>query len=98
MDVVTAEITSLLRQRHGLASTAADDFSISNQAQLLQTASSISATLTLLLGGIASISLIVGGIGIMNIMLVSVRVRTPEIGIRQAGGARGRGIPAPFLI
>jgi putative ABC transport system permease protein len=73
MDLVTAEMTSLLRERHGLATTATDDFSIANQAQLLETASSISATLTLLLGGIASISLIVGGIGIMNIMLVSVR-------------------------
>jgi putative ABC transport system permease protein len=98
MDIVTAEITSLLRQRHGLASTATDDFSIANQAQLLETASSISATLTLLLGGIASISLIVGGIGIMNIMLVSVRERTREIGIRKAVGARRRDILAQFLV
>jgi putative ABC transport system permease protein len=98
MDRATAEITSLLRQRHRLDASANDDFSIANQAQLLQTVSSISATLTLLLGGIASISLIVGGIGIMNIMLVSVRERTKEIGIRKAIGARSRDILSQFLV
>jgi putative ABC transport system permease protein len=98
MDLATAEITSLLRQRHELDASASDDFSIANQAQLLQTVSSISATLTLLLGGIASISLIVGGIGIMNIMLVSVRERTREIGIRKAIGARRRDILSQFLV
>ncbi len=98
MTAVQDDITSLLRSRHGLAATDDDDFSIQDQAQLLATASSISGTLTLLLGGIASISLIVGGIGIMNIMLVSVRERTREIGIRKAVGARGRDILAQFLI
>jgi putative ABC transport system permease protein len=98
MDLATAEITSLLRQRHELDASASNDFSIANQAQLLQTVSSISATLTLLLGGIASISLIVGGIGIMNIMLVSVRERTREIGIRKAVGARRRDILSQFLV
>jgi putative ABC transport system permease protein len=98
MPAVQAEITSLLRTRHQLASTDDDDFRILDQAQLLETASSISGTLTLLLGGIASISLVVGGIGIMNIMLVSVRERTREIGIRKAVGARGRDILAQFLI
>ncbi len=98
MTTVQAEITSVLRMRHGLATTDEDDFRIFDQAQLLETASSISGTLTLLLGGIASISLIVGGIGIMNIMLVSVRERTREIGIRKAVGARGRDILLQFLI
>ena len=91
-------ITSLLRTRHGIATTASDDFSIFDQAQLLSTATSISGTLTLLLGGIASISLLVGGIGIMNIMLVSVRERTREIGIRKALGAKARDILSQFLI
>jgi putative ABC transport system permease protein len=98
MTSVTNAITALLRDRHQLAATDTADFSIFNQTQLLDAASSISATLTLLLGGIASISLVVGGIGIMNIMLVSVRERTREIGIRKAVGARGRDILAQFLI
>ena len=97
MDAANAEITALLRERHEL-SGADDDFSVFDQAQLLEAAESISGTLTLLLGGIASISLVVGGIGIMNIMLVSVRERTREIGIRKAVGARGRDILAQFLV
>ena len=98
MDSATTEITTALRDQHRLTIEASDDFSILDQAQLLQTASSIAGTLALLLGGIASISLVVGGIGIMNIMLVSVRERTREIGIRKAIGARGRDILAQFLI
>jgi putative ABC transport system permease protein len=98
MTEATDAITALLRDRHQLAATDAADFQVFNQTQLLDAASSISATLTLLLGGIASISLVVGGIGIMNIMLVSVRERTREIGIRKAVGARGRDILAQFLI
>jgi putative ABC transport system permease protein len=98
MDVAKTAITTVLRDQHGLAATADDDFSILDQAQLLETATSVAGTLALLLGGIASISLVVGGIGIMNIMLVSVRERTREIGIRKAVGARSRDILAQFLI
>jgi putative ABC transport system permease protein len=98
MDATNAAISALLRQRHELAATDDADFSIFDQTQLLETASSITGTLVLLLGGIASISLVVGGIGIMNIMLVSVRERTREIGIRKAIGARGRDILAQFLV
>ena len=98
MTATNAEITALLRDRHELAAADDADFDIFDQTQLLDAASSISGTLTLLLGGIASISLVVGGIGIMNIMLVSVRERTREIGIRKAIGARGRDILAQFLV
>jgi putative ABC transport system permease protein len=94
---VSTEITSTLEQRHGITN-GVDDFSIATQAQLLGTVSSVSDVLTLLLAGIASISLLVGGIGIMNIMLVSVRERTREIGIRKAIGARGRDILSQFLV
>jgi putative ABC transport system permease protein len=98
MDTTNARITALLRQRHEIAAADDDDFAVFDQTSLLAAASSISGTLTLLLGGIASISLVVGGIGIMNIMLVSVRERTREIGIRKAIGARGSDILAQFLV
>jgi putative ABC transport system permease protein len=94
---VKTSVTSTLRERHG-TTAGTDDFTIQDQAQLLDTASSVNDLLTALLAGIASISLLVGGIGIMNIMLVSVRERTREIGIRKAVGARGRDILAQFLI
>jgi putative ABC transport system permease protein len=98
MQSMKDSISELLRVRHGIGATDTDDFQIFDQTQLLQAASTISDTLTLLLGGIASIALVVGGIGIMNIMLVSVRERTREIGIRKALGARARDILSQFLI
>jgi putative ABC transport system permease protein len=97
IDATQADLTVLLEQRHGTNGTN-DDFSITSQAQLLSTFSSITGLLTVLLGGIASISLVVGGIGIMNIMLVSVRERTREIGIRKAIGARSSDILFQFLV
>jgi len=98
MTAVTNSITTELRTRHNLTPTDTADFSITNQAQLLDTVSSVTGILTALLAGIASISLVVGGIGIMNIMLVSVRERTREIGIRKAIGARRSDILLQFLI
>jgi putative ABC transport system permease protein len=99
VELVKADISEVLRLEHDLPVTGfEDDFTLLDQAQLLETASAVSDTLTLMLAGIASISLIVGGIGIMNIMLVSVRERTREIGIRKAIGARSRDILSQFLI
>lgn len=73
-------------------------YNIYNQASVLDTLSSATSALTLMLGGIAAISLLVGGIGIMNIMLVSVSERTREIGIRKAIGASRRNILSQFLV
>lgn len=75
-----------------------DNYGVTNQQDVVDTMSSVSDTMTMMLGGIASISLLVGGIGIMNIMLVSVSERTKEIGIRKAIGAKRRDVLLQFLI
>jgi len=93
-----ASLTTLLRKRHKLEVDAPDDVTIRNQADIIETLTSITRTMTVLLGSIAGISLVVGGIGIMNIMLVTVTERTREIGVRKAIGARDRDILRQFLI
>lgn len=96
METAEFQITNLLRLRHGI--TENDDFYISSQETLLDIADTVTGALTLMLAAIASISLFVGGIGIMNIMLVSVRERTQEIGLRKAIGATQKDILSQFLI
>jgi len=94
---VQNDIIALLRQRHH-TTPATDDFMVRNQEEIAQAATNTSRTMTLLLGGVAAVSLLVGGIGIMNIMLVSVTERTREIGIRLAIGAHGSDVLLQFLI
>ncbi len=98
MDVAQNEIERQLRARHRIGPGADADFRIFNQADVLGALESVSRTMTLLLGGIAAVSLLVGGIGIMNIMLVSVTERTREIGLRKAVGATPADILLQFLV
>ncbi len=98
LTVLQDSMTQLLRKRHRIQDSEADDFTIRNMAEVLQEAESFTKIFTILLGGIASISLLVGGIGIMNIMLVTVTERTREIGIRKAIGAKNKDILRQFLI
>ncbi|MGI6153573.1 MAG: ABC transporter permease [Christensenellaceae bacterium] len=93
VDMAEAEITNALTEKFG-----EDSFNVMNQSSMLESLDSITNTMSLMLGGIAAISLLVGGIGIMNIMLVSVTERTREIGIRKAIGAGRRRILSQFLI
>jgi putative ABC transport system permease protein len=91
------QIEELLRIRHKIAPGAEDDFNVRNMADIAEGATESTKILTLLLGGIASVSLLVGGIGIMNIMLVSVTERIREIGIRMSVGAKEKDILLQFL-
>jgi len=98
MDAAYGEIDRILRREHRIRPGEDVDFSIRNSSDLVETFNATAQTFTLLLAGIAGISLLVGGIGIMNIMLVSVTERTREIGVRKALGATRRAILFQFLI
>lgn len=98
MERIQQLITTVLLNAHRITDTSKQDFTVLNQADAVETLNDVTATFTLLLGGIAAISLIVGGIGVMNIMLVSVTERTREIGLRKAIGAKKRDIMLQFLV
>ncbi|QHI36618.1 Macrolide export ATP-binding/permease protein MacB [Kordia antarctica] len=92
------EVSEIMRIQHQISNPNKDDFSVQSMEELISTFSSTSEMLTLLLVAVASISLLIGGIGIMNIMYVSVKERTKEIGLRMAVGAKGADILMQFLI
>jgi len=97
LDQAEIEIRRLLRQRHRLRDKP-DDFTLQNQATLLAAEREAAQSMTLLIGSVAAISLGVGGIGILAVMLIAVRERTPEIGLRRALGATRRDIQLQFLL
>lgn len=93
-----SSLTALLQERRRIQSGDENDFNVRDMREIVQTLSSTTKMLTILLGAVAAISLLVGGIGIMNIMLVSVTERTREIGIRLAIGALEREVLLQFLV
>ena len=93
MDATGAKMVAALKQKYR-----GDEFTAVSQTQILGTIGKILSLLTLVLAAIAGISLLVGGVGVSNIMLVSVRERTKEIGLRKALGARQRDILSQFLL
>lgn len=97
MPQVQNSVTQLLLARHNIADSQLADFSVFNQADLVETATQVTDTFTILLAAIAGISLLVGGIGIMNMMLTTVTERTREIGLRKAIGAKKKDITLQFL-
>jgi putative ABC transport system permease protein len=97
LDAAEREIAELLRQRHRLT-VRKDDFTIQNQSTLLAAERETTQSMTMLVASVAAISLLVGGVGILAVMLMAVRERTPEIGLRRALGARRQDIQNQFLI
>ncbi len=97
MTTIQQQINDLLLQRHNISNPQLADFQVLNQQDIVQTASAVTNTMTILLASIAGISLIVGGIGIMNMMLTTVTERTREIGLRKAIGAKRKDISLQFL-
>jgi putative ABC transport system permease protein len=97
LEAAQFQITNLLRLRHDIYPPESDDFSVTNQADIIQTFKLVTSSLSTMVIAIAGISLLVGGIGIANIMLVSVVERTKEIGIRKAIGATRSAILSQFL-
>jgi putative ABC transport system permease protein len=98
MDLCAARLSEILRERHRLRAGKADDFTVQNQAELLKAQEETQRTFTSLTVGVASLSLAVGGVGILAVMLMSVRERVKEIGLRRALGARRGDILFQFLI
>jgi len=98
IDAASEEIKSILRRHRNIRFGEKEDFMVQNQTQILDMVNTVTGIFTVVIAGIASISLLVGGIGIMNIMLVSVTERTREIGIRKAIGAKNRDILIQFLV
>jgi putative ABC transport system permease protein len=98
VNTYSAAVESTLRTQHSIQTGSQDDFQIVNASSIASAVSSTQATLTKLMAAIAAISLLVGGIGIANVMLVTVRERTREIGVRRAIGATRRHIIIQFLV
>jgi putative ABC transport system permease protein len=97
LEKAESEIRDILRERHHLKNGQADDFTIQNQTAILEMQRESSKTFTFLIGSIAAVSLLVGGVGILAVMLISIRERVKEIGLRRAIGAKRRDILIQFL-
>ncbi len=98
LNALPAEITPILRKSHRLKEGKDDDFSFQDQSQLMQSEKDTSQAFTLLVGSVAGVSLFTGGVGILAVMLISIRERTREIGLRRAIGGRRRDIMTQFIL